>query len=100
MSCSVSRGVPGQPGHGRPRHGFHLERERGITIAAKNCSVRWKGVKINIVDTPGHADFGGKWSGPCPWLMAAVLRLVDASEGRHAQTRFVLKRRARCECRH
>ncbi len=66
-----------------------LERERGITIAAKNCSVRWKGVKINIVDTPGHADFGGEVERALSMVDGAVL-LVDASEGPLPQTRFVL----------
>ena len=68
-----------------------LERERGITIAAKNCSVMWKGVRINIVDTPGHADFGGEVERALSMVDGAVL-LVDASEGPLPQTRFVLKK--------
>lgn len=68
-----------------------LERERGITIAAKNCSVVWKGVKINILDTPGHADFGGEVERALMMVDGAIL-LVDASEGPLPQTRFVLKK--------
>ncbi|MDD2390257.1 MAG: translational GTPase TypA [Desulfobacterales bacterium] len=68
-----------------------LERERGITIAAKNCSVSWKGVKINIIDTPGHADFGGEVERALSMADGALL-LVDASEGPLPQTRFVLKK--------
>ncbi|MFW5836814.1 MAG: translational GTPase TypA [Desulfovibrionaceae bacterium] len=66
-----------------------LERERGITIAAKNCSILWKGVKINIIDTPGHADFGGEVERALSMADGAIL-LVDASEGPLPQTRFVL----------
>ena len=66
-----------------------LERERGITIAAKNCSVIWKGVKINIIDTPGHADFGGEVERGLSTVDGAIL-LVDASEGPLPQTRFVV----------
>src|SRR3989338_5872714 len=67
-----------------------LERERGITIFSKNASVVWQGVKINIIDTPGHADFGGEVERV---LMMAdgCLLLVDAKEGPMPQTRFVLK---------
>ncbi len=68
-----------------------LERERGITIAAKNCSVRWHDVKINILDTPGHADFGGEVERALMMVDGAIL-LVDASEGPLPQTRFVLKK--------
>jgi GTP-binding protein len=68
-----------------------LERERGITIAAKNCSVLWKDVKINILDTPGHADFGGEVERALSMVDGAIL-LVDASEGPLPQTRFVLKK--------
>ncbi|MBW2053187.1 MAG: translational GTPase TypA [Deltaproteobacteria bacterium] len=68
-----------------------LERERGITITAKNCSVRWNGVKINIIDTPGHADFGGEVERALSMADGAIL-LVDASEGPLPQTRFVLKK--------
>jgi len=68
-----------------------LERERGITIAAKNCSVMWKDVKINIIDTPGHADFGGEVERALSMADSAIL-LVDASEGPLPQTRFVLKK--------
>ncbi|MFB3786070.1 MAG: translational GTPase TypA [bacterium] len=68
-----------------------LERERGITIAAKNCSVHWGGVKINILDTPGHADFGGEVERALMMVDGAIL-LVDASEGPLPQTRFVLKK--------
>ena len=68
-----------------------LERERGITIAAKNCSVVCKGVKINIIDTPGHADFGGEVERALSMADGALL-LVDASEGPLPQTRFVLKK--------
>src|SRR5438445_4595819 len=68
-----------------------LERERGITILAKNTSVRWKGTKINIVDTPGHADFGGEVERTLLMADAAIL-LVDAAEGPLPQTRFVLRK--------
>jgi GTP-binding protein len=66
-----------------------LERERGITILAKNTTVRWEGVQINIVDTPGHADFGGEVERTLA-MVDGVLLLVDASEGPLPQTRFVL----------
>jgi len=68
-----------------------LEKERGITIAAKNCSVLWNGVRINIIDTPGHADFGGEVERALSMADGAIL-LVDASEGPLPQTRFVLKK--------
>ncbi len=68
-----------------------LERERGITILAKNTAVDYKGVKINIVDTPGHADFGGEVERSLA-MVDAVLLLVDAAEGPLPQTRFVLRK--------
>ncbi|MBL0331475.1 MAG: translational GTPase TypA [Chlorobiota bacterium] len=68
-----------------------LERERGITISAKNCSVHWGDVKINILDTPGHSDFGGEVERALMMVDGAIL-LVDASEGPLPQTRFVLKK--------
>jgi len=68
-----------------------LERERGITIMAKNAAIVYKGVKINIVDTPGHADFGGEVERTLK-MVDGVLLLVDASEGPLPQTRFVLKK--------
>jgi GTP-binding protein len=68
-----------------------LERERGITILAKNTSIRHRGVKINIVDTPGHADFGGEVE-RILGMVDGVLLLVDAAEGPLPQTRFVLKK--------
>ncbi len=68
-----------------------LERERGITILAKNTAVDFNGVKINIVDTPGHADFGGEVERTLK-MVDGVLLLVDASEGPLPQTRFVLKK--------
>ncbi|NNE94243.1 MAG: GTP-binding protein, partial [Verrucomicrobiales bacterium] len=67
------------------------ERERGITIKAKNTSVRWKENIINIVDTPGHADFGGEVERVMR-MVEGVLLVVDAYEGPQAQTRFVLKK--------
>ena len=68
-----------------------LERERGITILAKNTSIHYAGVKINIVDTPGHADFGGEVERTLA-MVDGVMLLVDASEGPLPQTRFVLKK--------
>jgi GTP-binding protein len=68
-----------------------LEREKGITILAKNTAVRYGGVKINIVDTPGHADFGGEVERALT-MVDGVLLLVDASEGPLPQTRFVLRK--------
>ncbi len=68
-----------------------LEREKGITILAKNTAVRHGGVKINIVDTPGHADFGGEVERALT-MVDGVLLLVDASEGPLPQTRFVLRK--------
>src|SRR5688572_33021569 len=68
-----------------------LERERGITILAKNCAVRFEGTHINIVDTPGHADFSGEVERVLS-MVDGVLLLVDAVEGPMPQTRFVLMR--------
>ncbi|NNC85880.1 MAG: translational GTPase TypA [Bacteroidia bacterium] len=68
-----------------------LERERGITILSKNVSVRYKGVKINIIDTPGHADFGGEVERVLK-MADGVILLVDAFEGAMPQTRFVLSK--------
>ncbi len=67
-----------------------LERERGITIFSKNASVEWKGTKVNIIDTPGHADFGGEVERVLSMADGCLL-LVDAKEGPMPQTRFVLK---------
>jgi len=68
-----------------------LERERGITILAKNCAVSWNGTHVNIVDTPGHADFGGEVERVLS-MVDGVLLLVDAVEGPMPQTRFVTKK--------
>ncbi len=68
-----------------------LEKERGITITAKNCAIYWKDTKINILDTPGHADFGGEVERSL-MMVNGVLLLVDASEGPLPQTRFVLQK--------
>ena len=68
-----------------------LEREKGITIMAKNTAITYKGVHINIVDTPGHADFGSEVERTLT-LVDGVLLLVDAAEGPLPQTRFVLKK--------
>ena len=68
-----------------------LERERGITILAKNAAIIYGGVKINIVDTPGHADFGGEVERTLS-MVDGVMLLVDASEGPLPQTRFVLRK--------
>ena len=68
-----------------------LERERGITILAKNTAVRYKGCKINIIDTPGHSDFGGEVERVLN-MVDGVLLLVDAVDGPMPQTKFVLKK--------
>ena len=68
-----------------------IERERGITISAKNCAINYKGVKINIIDTPGHADFGGEVERGLSMVDGVVL-LCDAAEGPLPQTRFVLEK--------
>ena len=68
-----------------------LERERGITILAKNTAIHYKGVKINVIDTPGHADFGGEVERILKMVNGVIL-LVDAAEGPMPQTRFVLER--------
>ena len=68
-----------------------LERERGITILAKNTSIHWKGTKINIIDTPGHADFSGEVERVLK-MVSGVLLLVDAAEGPMPQTRFVVEK--------
>lgn len=68
-----------------------LEREKGITIMAKNTALEWNGIKINIVDTPGHADFGGEVERTLI-MVDGVLLLVDAAEGPLPQTKFVLKK--------
>ncbi|MET1116035.1 MAG: GTP-binding protein, partial [Comamonas sp.] len=68
-----------------------IERERGITILAKNCAVSWEGTHINILDTPGHADFGGEVERALSMVDGVVL-LIDAQEGPMPQTRFVTKK--------
>ena len=68
-----------------------LERERGITILSKNTAVWWNDVKINVVDTPGHADFGGEVERILR-MVDGVLLLVDAAEGPMPQTRFVMRK--------
>lgn len=81
----------GQSTEERLMDNMDLERERGITIAAKNCAINWKGIKVNILDTPGHADFGGEVERALSMVDGVVL-LVDASEGPLPQTRFVLSK--------
>jgi GTP-binding protein len=68
-----------------------IEKERGITITAKNCAINWKNVKINLVDTPGHSDFGGEVERSLS-MVDGILLLVDAAEGPLPQTRFVLSK--------
>ncbi|MBT3236900.1 MAG: GTP-binding protein [Bdellovibrionales bacterium] len=75
-----------------------LERERGITITAKNCSLNWNGIKINLLDTPGHADFGGEVERSL-MMVDGILLLVDASEGPLPQTRFVLQKAMERGCK-
>jgi GTP-binding protein len=75
-----------------------LERERGITILAKNIAVEWKNTKINLIDTPGHADFGGEVERVLR-MADGVLMLVDAAEGPMPQTRFVLSKALECGLR-
>ena len=67
------------------------ERERGITILAKNTSIHWKNLRINIIDTPGHADFGGEVERVLS-MVDSVLLLVDSVDGPMPQTRFVTKK--------
>src|SRR5690606_28088631 len=74
----------------RAMDNLDIERERGITLTAKNASILYEGVRINIVDTPGHADFGGEVERGLQMVDGALL-LVDAAEGPLPQTRFVLK---------
>ena len=81
----------GQDVNERVMDSMDLEREKGITILAKNTSVRHGGVKLNIVDTPGHADFGGEVERGL-FMVDGILLLVDASEGPLPQTRFVLRK--------
>jgi len=81
----------GQALEDRMMDSMELEKERGITIASKNCAVMHQGVKINIIDTPGHADFGGEVERALKMVDGAIL-LVDASEGPLPQTRFVLNK--------
>lgn len=73
-----------------------LERERGITILAKNTAIDYEGVRVNIMDTPGHADFGGEVERIMK-MVDGVLLVVDAYEGTMPQTRFVLKKSARAK---
>ncbi len=80
-----------QQGEERAMDSMDLEREKGITIKAKNTSVHWEGKTINIVDTPGHADFGGEVERVMK-MVDGVLLLVDAKDGPQAQTRFVLRK--------
>ena len=81
----------GQDNSGEVLDSNDLERERGITILSKNVSINWKGTKINILDTPGHSDFGGEVERVLNMADGCLL-LVDAFEGPMPQTRFVLQK--------
>jgi GTP-binding protein len=81
----------GQDNSGQVLDSNDLERERGITILSKNVSINWKGVKVNIIDTPGHSDFGGEVERVLNMADGCIL-LVDAFEGPMPQTRFVLQK--------
>ena len=81
----------GQDNRGQVLDANDLERERGITILSKNVSINWKGTKINIIDTPGHSDFGGEVERVLNMADGCIL-LVDAFEGPMPQTRFVLQK--------
>lgn len=81
----------GQDDSGQVLDSNDLERERGITILSKNVSINWKGIKINIIDTPGHSDFGGEVERVLNMADGCIL-LVDAFEGPMPQTRFVLQK--------
>lgn len=81
----------GQDNSGQVLDANDLERERGITILSKNVSINWKGIKINIIDTPGHSDFGGEVERVLNMADGCIL-LVDAFEGPMPQTRFVLQK--------
>lgn len=84
-------GIESKGNHDRIMDSGAIERERGITINAKNCAIRWRGVKINIIDTPGHADFGGEVERGLS-MVDGVILLCDAAEGPLPQTRFVLQK--------
>ena len=84
-------GIISKSGQERIMDSGDIERERGITINAKNCAIHYDGVKINIIDTPGHADFGGEVERGLSMVDGVVL-LVDAAEGPLPQTRFVLEK--------
>src|SRR5271154_2928911 len=84
--------------HGLILDSNDLERERGITILAKNIALSWGGHKVNIIDTPGHADFGGEVERVLKLADGALL-LVDAAEGVLPQTRFVLRKAFECKLR-
>src|SRR3954454_21263186 len=92
----LDRLVGGQ--HGLILDSNDLERERGITILAKNIALQLGGIKINIIDTPGHADFGGEVERVLKMADGALL-LVDAAEGVMPQTRFVLRKAFACGLR-
>ena len=81
----------GQDNSGQVLDANDLERERGITILSKNVSINWKGTKINIIDTPGHSDFGGEVERVLK-MVDGVILLVDAFEGAMPQTKFVLRK--------
>src|ERR1700757_660031 len=81
--------------HGLLLHSRDLEKERGITILAKNIALNLGGIKVNIIDTPGHADFGGEVERVLK-LADGCLLLVDAAEGPLPQTRFVLRKAFEC----
>ena len=83
--------VKGKDGVGAKMDSMDLERERGITILAKNTAVEFEGVRIHLVDTPGHADFGGEVERVLS-MVDSVLLLVDAVEGPMPQTRFVTEK--------
>ncbi|MDP6963509.1 MAG: GTP-binding protein, partial [Planctomycetota bacterium] len=80
-----------QQGSDRVLDNDDLERERGITILSKNASLIWKDVRVNLIDTPGHADFGGQVERVLS-MADGVLLVVDAFEGVMPQTRFVLEK--------